>query len=73
MSEGAVIFSLRRRVQTGSRAHPSSYPVGNGVLFPEVLRPGREAGHSPTPCTEVKNAWNYTSAPPLRLHGVLLS
>jgi hypothetical protein len=25
------------------------------------------------PLKEVKNAWNYTSIPPVRLHGVVLS
>jgi hypothetical protein len=31
---GAVFFSLRYRIQTGSGAHPASYPVGNGGSFP---------------------------------------
>jgi hypothetical protein len=38
-----------------------------------VKRPGREADHSPPSSAEVKNAWSYTSIPPLRLHGVVLS
>jgi hypothetical protein len=40
-------FSLHHRVQTGSGAHPASYPMGNGVSSPGVKRPGREADHSP--------------------------
>jgi hypothetical protein len=36
-------------------------------------RPGREADHSPPSSAEVKNAWSYTSTPPLHLHGVELS
>jgi hypothetical protein len=32
-----------------------------------------EAGHSPTSSAEVKNAWIYTSTPPIRLHGMMLS
>jgi len=28
------MFSLRRRVQTGSGAHPASYEVGTGRSFP---------------------------------------
>jgi hypothetical protein len=36
---------LRRRVQTGSRAHPTSYPMGTGDSFPGVKRPEREADH----------------------------
>jgi hypothetical protein len=39
---GAGNFSLRHRVQTGSRAHPGALSLG-------VKRPGREAGHS-LPC-----------------------
>jgi hypothetical protein len=38
-----------------------------------VKRPGREADHSPPSSVEVKNAWNYTTTPPIRLHGVVLS
>jgi hypothetical protein len=30
---GAGNFSLRHRVQTGSGAHPASYPMGIGGLF----------------------------------------
>jgi hypothetical protein len=41
-----------------------------GILSLEVKRPGREAGHSPPSSAEVKNAWSYTSTPPVRLHGV---
>jgi len=42
------------------------------ALFLEVKRPGREADHS-SPSSVVKNAWSYTSTPPIRLHGVVLS
>jgi hypothetical protein len=38
----------------------------------EVKWPGHEAGHSPQSSAEVKNAWSYTSTPPVRLHGVVL-
>jgi hypothetical protein len=59
-------FSLRHRVQTGSEAHPASYPVGNRVSFLAVKRLGREANHSPPSSAGVKNAWSYTSTPPVR-------
>jgi hypothetical protein len=39
----------------------------------QVKRPGREADHSPPSSAEVKNAWSYTSNPPVRLYGVALS
>jgi hypothetical protein len=50
--------------------HPRMYatqPPIQSVLMahpPGVKRPGREADYSPTPSTEVKNAWSYTSTPP---------
>jgi hypothetical protein len=31
---GAGNFSFLRRVQTGSGAHPASYPMGNRSSFP---------------------------------------
>jgi hypothetical protein len=31
---GAGDFSLQHRVQNGSGAHPASYPMGTGGLFP---------------------------------------
>jgi len=37
-----------------------------------VKRLGREVDHS-SPSTAEVNAWNYTSTPPIRLHGVVLS
>jgi hypothetical protein len=36
-------FSLLHIVQTGSRVHPVSYPVGTGGSFPGVKRQGRES------------------------------
>jgi hypothetical protein len=66
-------FSLHHRVQNGSGAHPASYPMNTRDSFPGVKRPVNEADHSPPSSAEVKNAWNYTSTPPIRLHGVVLS
>jgi hypothetical protein len=59
--------------QNGSGAHPASYPIGIRGSFPGLKRPGREADHSPPSSAKVKNAWSYTSIPPIRLHGVVLS
>jgi hypothetical protein len=55
-------------VQTGSGAHPAWVP---GTLTLGVKRPGSEADHSPPSSAEVKNAWSYTTIPPVRLHGRL--
>jgi hypothetical protein len=38
-----------------------------------VNRLGRETDQTNPSSAEVKNAWRYTSTPPIRLHGVVLS
>jgi hypothetical protein len=49
-------FSSSPCVQTGSGAHPASYPMGTGGSFPGgKARPGRDADHSPPSSAEVKN------------------
>jgi len=44
-----------------------------GALSLGVKQLGHDADHSPPSSTEVKNAWCYTSTPPIRLPGVVLS
>jgi len=61
---------LTIRVQTGSGAHPASYPVGIGDPYPGGKE--READHSLLSTAEIMNAWSYTSTPPIHLHGVML-
>jgi hypothetical protein len=56
-------FSLLYVVQTGSEAHPASYPIVTGSTFPGVKRPAREADHSPPTSADVKKTWVYTSTP----------
>jgi hypothetical protein len=63
VSVGVGNFSLHRRIQTGSEAHPTSYPMDTRGSFPKVKRPGSEADHSSPSSAVVKNAWNYTSTP----------
>jgi hypothetical protein len=49
-------FSSSPCVQTGSGAHPASYPMGTGGSFPGgKARPGRDADHSPPSSAEIKN------------------
>jgi len=59
-------------VQTGSGAHPPSYPMDTGTLSPGVKRPGLEADHLPPSSAEVKNRWSYTSTPPYVLMALYL-
>jgi hypothetical protein len=52
---------------------PSLLSNGYQGLFPwGVKRPGREADHLRL-VPRSKNVWCYTSTPPIRLHGVVLS
>jgi hypothetical protein len=44
-----------------------------GALTLGVKWPRCEADHAPPSSSEVKNAWGYTSTPPICLHGVALS
>jgi len=43
-----------------------------GALALGVMRPGREADHSPLFSTEVKNSCSCTSIPPIHLYAVVL-
>jgi hypothetical protein len=54
---------------------PTQPPIQwvQGALSPGLKRPGREDDHSPPQSAEVKNAWNYTFIPPIRLCGVVLN
>jgi hypothetical protein len=53
---GAEDFSSSPCVQTGSGAHPASYPMGTGNPFPGgKARPRRDADHSSPSSAEVKN------------------
>jgi len=38
-----------------------------------VKQLGHEVDHSPPSSAEVKNVWNYTSTPPVHLHGMVLN
>jgi len=49
-----VNFSPLHRVQTGSEAHPASYPMAIGAISPRIKRPVREADHSAPSRTKVK-------------------
>jgi hypothetical protein len=53
---GAKDFSSSPCVQTGSEAHPASYPMGTAGPFPGgKARPGRDTDHSPLSTAKVKN------------------
>jgi hypothetical protein len=67
---GILLFTTPSRTALGPTQRPiQSVP---GALSLGVKRPGRQADHSPPSSAKVKNAWNYTSTPQIRLHGVVL-
>jgi hypothetical protein len=43
------------------------------ALISAVNRPEGEADHLPPSSAEVKNAWSYTSTPPVRFHDVVVN
>jgi len=67
---GIFVFTIVSRKALG----PTRPPIQGvpGALSLRVKRPEREADHSPPSSAEV-NAWGYTSTPPVRLRGVVLS
>jgi hypothetical protein len=60
---GTGNFSLRHRVQNGSRAHPTSYPMGKRGCFHRGKAAGRGADHSPPCSAEVKECVELYSYP----------
>jgi hypothetical protein len=68
---GIFLFTIASRTALGPTQAPIQWVPG--ALSLEVKWPGREADHSPPSSAEVKNAWSYTSTPPVRFHGVVLS
>jgi hypothetical protein len=67
---GIFLFTTASRPALGPTQPPIQWVPGS---FPGVKRPRREADHSSPSSAEVKNAWTYTSTPPIRLHCMVLS
>jgi hypothetical protein len=67
------IFMFTTASRTGLGPTQPLIQLVRRALFLGVKRAGREADHSHPSSAEVKNAWSYTSIPPIRLHGVVLS
>jgi hypothetical protein len=65
------IHHLLHVVQTGSGAHPGSYPMGGEGRFPwGIKRVGREADHSSPASAEVKINVDLYIHFSIRLHDV---
>jgi hypothetical protein len=69
---GVGKFYLRHHVQTGSGAHPASYPIGTGGSFHGGKVAGREADHSPSSSAKVKERVELYLHSQIRLHAVVL-
>jgi hypothetical protein len=66
-------YSLRHRVQTGCVAHAASYRMSTRGSCVGRKEAWVQTRHSAPSSTEINNVWSYTSTPPIRLHGVVLS
>jgi hypothetical protein len=67
---GIFLFTTVSRPALGPTQPPIQWV--QGALSLGVKRPVREADHSPPSSAEVKNAWSYTSTPPIRFHGEVI-
>jgi hypothetical protein len=69
------ILSLPITTASRTALEPTQPPIQwvPGALSLGIKQPWREADHSPPSSADVKNAWSYTSTPPVCLHGVVLS
>jgi len=61
---GAWVFSLLHRLQNHFAVHATSCLTVDKEFFSGIKQLRCEADYSPTPSTEVKNSWNYTSILP---------
>jgi hypothetical protein len=68
---GIFLFTTASRPALGPTQPPIQWVLR--ALSPGVNRSARDANHSPSPSTKVKNARNYTSIPPIRLRCMVLS
>jgi hypothetical protein len=68
---GIYLYTSVSRPALGLNQLPSQWVPG--TLSLGMKRPGREADNSAPSSAEVKNVWGYTSTPPTRLYGVVLS
>jgi hypothetical protein len=67
---GLFVFTITSRPALGPTQSASQCLPGN--ITPEINLPVYAADYSHPSSTKVKNAWSYTSTPPVSRHGVVL-
>jgi len=65
------LFTTASRMNLEPTQPPVQWVLGPLSLGVKWL--GCEADHSPLSSAEAKNAWSYTSAPPVHLHDMVIS
>jgi hypothetical protein len=65
---GIFLFTIVSRPALGFTPPPIPGALSMGVKWL-----GHVADHSPSSSAKVKNAWSYTSTPPVHLHGMVVS
>jgi hypothetical protein len=68
---GFFLFTTMSRPVLGPTQPP--FHRVPGALSLEVEQLGHEFNHLPPSSAKIKNAWSYTSTPPVHLHGVVLN
>jgi hypothetical protein len=70
-NDGFFLFTTVSRLALGPTQPPIQCVAG--LCSPDVKWLRYNADHSPPSSVKVKNAWRYTSIPPILLHGVMLN
>jgi hypothetical protein len=68
---GIFLYTTTSRTALGPTQPPIQWVPG--ALSLGIKQLGHEADHSPPSSAQVKNVWSYTSTPPVRLQGMVLS
>jgi hypothetical protein len=70
---GLFLLATASRPALGPTRHSINGYRGFLPQVRAVKEPDCEADHSPPSNAEVKNAWNFTATPPIRLHIVVFN
>jgi len=74
--QGKGFFFFYHCIQIGTGDHPPTHPPikwVQGVPSMGIKQLEHQADHSLPSSVKVKNAWSYTSNPPVCLHGMMFN